>query len=233
MGFLDMLVRMNNSSPHRIDRSDAAVFLARGVAHQLNNTLNVLILQSRALAKANNLDESHQKAVDRIARGADRISVLSQQLQAFAGRLFIDGSMKGLSEVLGNEIARRDLGQRIEAELPSGVEVWFETQFVPRLIGEFLSRLAEESDEAPIGLKWSDEPGDGALTISFQERERTDEEIREWLNPFSEEGDRGMGLAIAALAGAADQLGGGAALLGNGPTYQLQIKLLTEPPEES
>jgi two-component system cell cycle sensor histidine kinase/response regulator CckA len=100
--------------------------LAGGVAHDFNNILAALMMQTSLLQAKESLDEETRQGLDEIARSAERAASLTRQLLMFSRRQakqarpldmaeLVGGMTKFLRRILGEDIA---LESRFASELP-------------------------------------------------------------------------------------------------------------------
>ena len=126
--------------------------LAGGVAHDFNNILAALMMQTSLLQTKENLDEETRQGLDEIARSAERAANLTRQLLMFSRRQGKQPRHLDLAEVVGGmtKFLRRILGEdiviesRFSSELPA---VYAD----PGMLEQVLMNLAVNARDAMPG----------------------------------------------------------------------------------
>jgi signal transduction histidine kinase/CheY-like chemotaxis protein len=105
--------------------------LTGGVAHDFNNLLtiisgNIEIAQRSLGAWSETSKERLSRAIGNAASGAQRATVLTQRLLAFARRQPLDPRPTNVNQLIGGmaEFFRRTLGENIDLEIVGGAGLW-------------------------------------------------------------------------------------------------------------
>jgi PAS domain S-box-containing protein len=132
--------------------------LAGGVAHDFNNILAALMMQTNLLQTKENLDEETRNGLDEIARSAERAASLTRQLLMFSRRQAKQARPLDLAELVGGmtKFLRRIVGEdivlesRFASELPP-------VHADPGMMEQVLMNLAVNARDAmmPSGGKLS------------------------------------------------------------------------------
>jgi signal transduction histidine kinase len=150
--------------------------LTGGVAHDFNNILQVILASLDAVLRRLTRDGQITAAdgADQIRaaiRSAERASVLTQQLLAFARRqplapetLDLNRLVRGMSELL-----RRTLGETIDIETVLAGELWPVAADVSQLESAIVNLAVNARDAMPIGGKLTIETANTYLDEDYTE----------------------------------------------------------------
>jgi signal transduction histidine kinase len=112
-------------------KMDAIGQLTGGVAHDFNNLLTIIVgnleVADRSLqAWGDASRERLARVIANAANGAQRATMLTQRLLAFARRQQLDPKPANVNQLLGgmSDFFRRALGENIELELVGGADLW-------------------------------------------------------------------------------------------------------------
>jgi PAS domain S-box-containing protein len=156
--FVDITARhMLEDQFRQAQKLEAIGQLAGGVAHDFNNILTVIMMQTSLLQTKENLDEQTRQGLDEIACSAERAANLTRQLLTFSRRQTKQARHLDLAELVGGmtRFLRRILGEdillesRFAPELPA-------VHSDPGMLEQVLMNLAVNARDAmPRGGKLS------------------------------------------------------------------------------
>jgi PAS domain S-box-containing protein len=139
-------------------KMDAVGRLAGGVAHDYNNMLNIILLNTELLFMANDLTEAQRKHVQEIENAAHRSADLTRQLLAFSRKQVAQPKRIALNEVVAQcqSMLRRLLPEDIELSFTPASDLWT-VIMDPSQLNQILINLVVNSRDALTGA--------GAITI--------------------------------------------------------------------
>ncbi|MGN6374457.1 MAG: ATP-binding protein [Sphingomonas sp.] len=148
--------------------------LTGGVAHDFNNLLQIVtgnldILQRHLPAEADRL----RRAADNAQRGAERATVLTQRLLAFARRQPLQPHQVDLNRLIGGmaELLHRSLGETIEVEVVHAARLWPVEIDANQLENALLNLAVNARDAMPEGGKLTVETANVDLDAGYAARE--------------------------------------------------------------
>ncbi len=139
-------------------KMDAVGRLAGGVAHDYNNMLNIILLNTELLFMARDLTDAQQKHVLEIENAARRSAELTRQLLAFSRKQLAQPQRIALNEVVAEcqKMLERLIPGDVELSFTPAPDLWT-VVMDPSQINQILLNLVVNSRDAIAGA--------GAITI--------------------------------------------------------------------
>jgi signal transduction histidine kinase/ActR/RegA family two-component response regulator len=152
-------------------KMEAIGHLAGGVAHDFNNMLAAIIMQTEVTETIEHLPEAALEGLREIRVTAEHAADLTSQLLAFSRRQVMQTRMVNLNEIVTSlaKMLQRILGEDVRLQLnlhPSALPIRAD----PRMLDQVLLNLAVNARDAM--------PDGGHLTIETGEKMFTEEEAR-------------------------------------------------------
>ncbi|KQP58501.1 histidine kinase [Methylobacterium sp. Leaf399] len=227
--------------------------LTGGIAHDFNNLLQVIVgyvdILGVALDKPDGDRGRMRRATDNIRAAADRATMLTQQLLAFARKQHLEGravNLNGLVEGMG-DLATRTLGTGIDLDLDLAPDLWTSridpTQTEAALLnvlinardampegGRVTVKTENVAADADAGGRSPGLPGGRHVSVSVSDTGTgiAPDVLSRVMDPFFSTKDegKGTGLGLSMVYGFAKQSGGAVqieSVLGEGTTVRLSF----------
>ena len=202
---------------HQPNHSEDSEKVARGVAHELNNFLNVYLLNCKAILRTDDLPDEARQRIEKLIRFSENLTHFTQQLQAYTGRLFLQPEpfdiRSGIDTAIQALLDEEQIpSSRFKVEAPDRLEVWAEPTVFPMALKSLLLNAIEgtESEDASVTVRLEEMGDQAKLAIENPGPAPSADALEQWGTPFFSTRDkgRGSGLNFAAAAGLIRQLEG-------------------------
>jgi nitrogen-specific signal transduction histidine kinase/ActR/RegA family two-component response regulator len=179
-------------------RMEAIGQLTGGVAHDFNNMLTAILLNSEVLASQLK-NESHRALAEAMRLAAERGADLTRRLLAFGRRQSLMPQSTDVNELLDSmePLMRRSLGEHIEIRLVRGSDLWPATVDQSQLENAIVNLAVNARDAMPEGGQLTIETANVELDADY---EAADPEMKAGPYVMVAVSDTGAGMPVDVLA---------------------------------
>lgn len=248
-------IRQLQEQLRQAQKLEAIGRLAGGVAHDFNNILSVVMMQTELMAMAENLTPEISEGVAQIRAAAERAAALTRQLLLFSRKQVMQPRELDLNDVVATlvKMIQRIIGEDIHLQLrllPQPLLLRADPGMLDQVLMNLVvnardampqgGRLTLETDavwitESGSGLPADLKPGRYAvLRVSDTGVGIPPEHLDRIFEPFftTKEPGKGTGLGLSTVFGVAKQHGGTVTVTstpGQGATFEVWLPLLDMP----
>ena len=243
---------------HETQKMETLGQLTGGVAHDFNNSLNVIMLSLAMIQRRSDLSpEKIQSTAEIAMRSARRAAVLTDRLLAFSRRQPLNPRPLSLNDIIRSmsDMLRRSLGESVVIETALANDLWSTAADANQLESAILNLAVNARDAMPKGghltLETTNDVVDAAycaantgvvagdyavLAVSDDGEGMSKELVSKAFEPFftTKHTGRGVGLGLSQVYGFLKQSGGHAKIYseeGQGTTVKLYFPRLQDGPQ--